>query len=124
MEITEVIRHGVITEKSVDCSRPAATTRRRGRSSRAALHLQGRAGSQQTSRFGMAVEQMFGVKVVRVNTMRMPGKAQTRAHAQGHLPQGGAPVEESHRDAGRGPVHPRVAGVSRTGEDTHANSHL
>jgi large subunit ribosomal protein L23 len=75
MEITEVIRHGIITEKSV-----------------ALQHLQPRQGRHQDTviprytfkvalqankyQIKQAVETMFpGVKVKKVNTMRVPGKA-------------------------------------------------
>ncbi|HEV2404494.1 MAG TPA: 50S ribosomal protein L23 [Ktedonobacterales bacterium] len=74
MEITEVIRHGIVTEKSVDLQ----TTKRIG----------GKRDGQIVPRYTFkvaleankyeikaAVEQMFGVKVVGVNTVRMPGKA-------------------------------------------------
>ena len=77
MEITEVIRHGIITEKSVDLQ----NTRRVG-----GPH-DGETVPRYTFRVALeankyeikqAVETMFpGVKVVRVNTMRMPGKAKT-----------------------------------------------
>ena len=77
MEITEVIRHGIITEKSVDMQ----STRRVG----------GKNDGQTVPRYTFkvaleankyeikqAVETMFpGVKVTRVNTMRVPGKART-----------------------------------------------
>ena len=65
-----------------------------------------------------AVEALFGVKVVKVNTMRLPGKARTLRTRKGIYRKRCAPVEESDRDAGRRPDHRRVAGVSRAGEDT------
>jgi large subunit ribosomal protein L23 len=75
MEITEIIRHGIITEKSVDLQ----STRREG----GPRH--GQIVSRYTFRVALeankyqikaAVEEMFpGVKVKHVNTMRMPGKA-------------------------------------------------
>lgn len=77
MEITEVIRHGIITEKSVDLQ----TTKRVGGS------RDGETVPRYTFKVALeankyeikqAVETMFpGVKVKRVNTMRMPGKART-----------------------------------------------
>ena len=62
MEITEVLRHGIVTEKTV--------------------RLQGQ--NQYTFKVALvatkieirrAVEELFKVHVVSVNTMRMPGKA-------------------------------------------------
>ncbi len=77
MEITEVIRHGIITEKSVDLQ----STRRVGGA------RDGETVPRYTFKVALeankyeikqAVETMFpGVKVVRVNTMRMPGKTKT-----------------------------------------------
>ena len=73
MEITEVIREGVITEKSVDLQ----TTRRPDGTivPRYAFKVALEANKYEIRQ---AVETMFpGVKVVNVNTMRMPGKART-----------------------------------------------
>lgn len=73
MEITEVIRQGVITEKSVDLQ----TTRRPDGSivPRYVFKVALEANKYEIRR---AVEAMFpGVKVVNVNTMRMPGKKRT-----------------------------------------------
>ena len=80
MEITEVIRHGIITEKSVDLqstSRDAG--RRRGPKTgeivpRYTFMVALEANKIQIKQ---AVEAMFPVKVVRVNTMRMPGKSRS-----------------------------------------------
>ena len=74
MEITEVIRHGIVTEKSVDLQ----TTKRIGGA------RDGQIVPRYTFKVALeankyeikaAVEQMFGVKVVGVNTVRMPGKS-------------------------------------------------
>ena len=81
MEITEVIRHGIITEKSVDLQHTSRDTgRRRGPKT-------GEIVPRYTFMVGLeankiqikqAVEAMFpGVKVVRVNTLRMPGKSRS-----------------------------------------------
>ncbi len=73
MEITEVIRQGVITEKSVDLQ----TTRRPDGSiiPRYVFQVALEANKYEIRR---AVETMFpGIKVVNVNTMRMPGKKRT-----------------------------------------------
>src|SRR5579871_1026778 len=76
MEITEVIRHGVISEKSVYLQN---TVREGGRRDgqivpRYTFRVELEANKYEIK---AADEQMFGVKVVRVNTMRMPGKART-----------------------------------------------
>lgn len=73
MEITEVIRQGVITEKSVDLQ----TTRRPDGSivPRYVFQVALEANKYEIKR---AVETMFpGTRVVNVNTMRMPGKKRT-----------------------------------------------
>lgn len=73
MEITEIIREGVITEKSVDLQ----TTRRPDGSivPRYVFKVALEANKYQIK---AAVEAMFpGKTVVNVNTMRMPGKART-----------------------------------------------
>ncbi len=61
MEITEVLRKGIITEKSVKLQE------RNKYSFEVALH----ANKIDIRR---AVETLFNVEVVKVNTMRMPGK--------------------------------------------------
>ncbi|MGZ3681610.1 MAG: 50S ribosomal protein L23 [Ktedonobacterales bacterium] len=73
MEITEIIRHGLITEQSVDMHRTKSPD--------------GNIVPRYTFRVALeankyqirdAVEAMFpGVKVTQVNTMRMPGKVRT-----------------------------------------------
>jgi large subunit ribosomal protein L23 len=62
VEITEVLRHGIVTEKSVSLQKQNKYT------FRVALE----ANKIDIRR---AVEAMFNVNVVSVNTMRMPGKA-------------------------------------------------
>ena len=61
MEITEVLRHGIVTEKSVKLQEQNQYT------FKVALE----ANKIDIRR---AVEELFNVKVVSVNTMRMPGK--------------------------------------------------
>lgn len=73
MEITEVIRQGIITEKSVDLQQ---TKRVRGPHDgeivpRYTFKVALKANKTQIK---LAVEAMFGVKVVNVNTMHVPGK--------------------------------------------------
>ncbi len=72
MEITEVIKQGHITEKSVMLQN---TTTPSGVVIPRYTFIVALEANKHEIR--MAVEQLFGVKVVRVNTMRMPGKAQT-----------------------------------------------
>lgn len=62
MEITEVLRHGIITEKTMKLQEQNKYT------FKVALH----ANKIDVRR---AVEELFNVKVVSVNIMRMPGKA-------------------------------------------------
>jgi large subunit ribosomal protein L23 len=77
MDITEVIRRGIITEKSVDLQNTSRDTgRNRGPKTgdtvpRYSFRVALEANKYQIKQ---AVEEMFGVKVVRVNTMRLPGK--------------------------------------------------
>lgn len=61
MEITEVLRQGIITEKSVKLQEQNQYT----------FKVALRATKVDIRR---AVEELFNVKVVAVNTMRMPGK--------------------------------------------------
>ncbi len=72
MEITDVIKQGLITEKSV--MQQTTTTPTGVVIPRYTFAVALEANKHEIR---MAVEQIFGVKVVRVNTMRMPGKAQT-----------------------------------------------
>ena len=89
MEITEVIRYGIITEESVDQQNLTRNVGRKGRGTVGEvvpqLHLQGGDCRRTRYQIRQAVEAMWpGVKVVKVNTMRMPGKARVAAHTQGH----------------------------------------
>ncbi|MEO7000603.1 MAG: 50S ribosomal protein L23 [Ktedonobacterales bacterium] len=73
MEITEVIKHGIITEESVKLQQ--TTDPRSGRIiPRYTFKVALDANKYQIRR---AVEQLFGVRVVAVNTMRVPGKVRT-----------------------------------------------
>ncbi len=75
MEITEVLRHGVVTEKTVGLQEKNKYT------FKVALE----ANKIDVRR---AVEQLFKVKVVSVNIMRMPGKPRVirrRGSAPRHL---------------------------------------
>lgn len=72
MELTEVIKQGHITEKSVMLQ---TTTTPTGVVIPRYTFIVALEANKHEIR--MAVEQLFGVKVVRVNTMRMPGKEHT-----------------------------------------------
>ena len=63
MEITEVLRHGIVTEKTV---------RLQEKNNQYTFKVALRANKIDIRR---AVETMFNVRVVSVNVMRMPGKA-------------------------------------------------
>ena len=76
MEITEILRHGIVTEKSVKLQEQNKYT------FKVALE----ANKIDVRR---AVEQMFHVKVLAVNIIRMPGKPRS-IRRQGRLPR---PVE-------------------------------
>lgn len=83
MEITEVIRHGIITEESVDLQ----STRRVGGKRndeivpRYTFKVAIEANKYQIKE---AVEAMFpGVRVINVNTMRVPGKTRTMRTRKG-----------------------------------------
>ena len=74
MDIHEVIRHGIISEKSVD-----QQNTRRVRSKTAPDEIVPRytfrvALEATKPQIKQAVEQLFNVKVKKVNTMRLPGK--------------------------------------------------
>lgn len=76
MELTEIIQYGIISEKSVSLQElhpiQGAHTERVIPQYTFRVHPQ--ANKYQIRQ---AVEAMFGVQVVRVNTMRMPGKEKT-----------------------------------------------
>jgi large subunit ribosomal protein L23 len=78
MEITEVIRHGIITEKSVDLQH---TKRERGPKAGEPVprYTFKVALDANKTQIKLAVEAMFGVKVKNhgVKTMRVPGKRHT-----------------------------------------------
>ncbi len=81
MDITEVIRHGIITEKSValqNTSRDVGAKRRAPTGEIVPRYTFKVALEANKIQIRQAVEAMFpGVKVVRVNTITMPGKART-----------------------------------------------
>ena len=73
MDIHEVIRHGIISEKSVDLQN---TRRVRGpHSGEIVPRYTFKVALEATKpQIKQAIEQLFNVKVLKVNTMRVPGK--------------------------------------------------
>jgi large subunit ribosomal protein L23 len=72
MEITEVIRRGVLTEKTT-----ALQQLDNGRGEVIPQYTFEVAIAANKHQIKQAVETLFNVKVVKVNTMRVPGKART-----------------------------------------------
>jgi large subunit ribosomal protein L23 len=86
MDITEVIRHGIITEKTVDLQHTSRDTgRNRGpKTGEVVPRYTFKVALEATKpQIKQAVEVMFNVKVVRVNTLRMPGKSRTMRTRKG-----------------------------------------
>lgn len=81
MEITEILRHGIVTEKTVELQKQHKYTFK--------VALQ--ANKIEIRR---AVEAMFNVNVVSVNTMRMPGKARMMYRRK----RGSAPLPKEARE--------------------------
>lgn len=82
MEITEIIQFGIITEKSVALQtlQPTQGAHRDRVIPRYTFRVHPRATKPEIRR---AVEALFGVRVVAVNTMRMPGKTRTMRTRKG-----------------------------------------
>ncbi len=82
MEITEVIRNGVISEKSVYLQN---TMRDGGKRDGEIVPRYTFKVATEANKYEIkaAVEEMFGVRVVQVNTMRMPGKKRTLSTRRG-----------------------------------------
>jgi len=82
MEITEVIRNGIISEKSVYLQN---TMREGGKRNGETVPRYTFKVALEANKYEIkaAVEEMFGVKVVQVNTMRMPGKKRTLSTRKG-----------------------------------------
>ena len=82
MEITEVIRNGIISEKSVYLQ---STVRDGGKRDGEVVPRYTFKVALEANKYEIraAVEEMFGVKVVQVNTMRMPGKKRTLSTRKG-----------------------------------------
>src|SRR5262249_44652621 len=81
MEITEVLRHGLITEKSGYLQH----TPRQGKDGEVPRNTFKVALMANKYQIKQAVEELFGVKVVKVNTMRMPGKARALRTRKGYF---------------------------------------
>ncbi|MGZ3611047.1 MAG: 50S ribosomal protein L23 [Ktedonobacteraceae bacterium] len=73
MEITEVLRHGIVTEKTVKLQDPETHGRKKNQSRRGQYTF---AVALEANKIDVrrAVETIFKVRVVSVNIMRMPGK--------------------------------------------------
>lgn len=73
MEITEVLRHGIVTEKAVQLQDPETYGRKKNKSKRGQYTF---AVALEANKIDVrrAVETIFKVKVVSVNIMRVPGK--------------------------------------------------
>jgi large subunit ribosomal protein L23 len=82
MDATEVIQYGIVTEKSV--AQEALQPRQGAHRDRITPRYTFRVHPQATKpQIRVAVEKLFGVNVVAVNTMRMPGKARTVRNRKG-----------------------------------------
>ncbi|HEV2581099.1 MAG TPA: 50S ribosomal protein L23 [Ktedonobacteraceae bacterium] len=75
MEVTEILRHGIVTEKA---------TRLQNENNQYTFKVALQANKIEIRK---AVEQMFKVHVVKVNTMRMPGKTRMLRRRGGRAPQ-------------------------------------
>ena len=73
MEYTDIIKSGIITEKSVQLESGVSPDGKPGRP-RYTFKVALQASKPEIRQ---AVEALFGVKVVAVNTMRMPGKTRS-----------------------------------------------
>jgi large subunit ribosomal protein L23 len=82
MEISEIIRNGVISEKSVYLQNTIRDGGKRDGQTvpRYTFKVALEANKHQIK---AAVEEMFGVKVIQVNTLRMPGKKRTLTTRKG-----------------------------------------
>ena len=89
MEITEVIRYGIITEESVDQQNLTRNVGRKGRGTVGEVvpkYTFRVATEANKIHIRQAVEAMWpGLVVVKVNTMRMPGKARVVRTRKGTL---------------------------------------
>jgi len=89
MEITEVIRYGIITEESVDQQNLTRNVGRKGRGTVGEVvpkYTFRVATEANKIHIRQAVEAMWpGLVVVKVNTMRMPGKARVVRTRKGML---------------------------------------
>ena len=73
MEYTDIIKSGIITEKSVQLESGVSPDGKQGRP-RYTFKVALQASKPEIRQ---AVEALFGVKVVAVNTMRLPGKTRS-----------------------------------------------
>jgi large subunit ribosomal protein L23 len=112
MDITEVIRHGIITEKSVALQNTSRDVgRRRGPHTgeivpRYTFKVAPEANKIQIRQ---AVEAMFpGVKVVNVNTITMPGKARTIRTRKGMVRKEAQPWKKAIVTLAKGQTIPEL----------------
>ena len=82
MDVTEIIQYGIITEKSVQQQKlqPRQGAHRERVIPRYTFRVHPQASKYQIR---LAVESLFDVRVLSVNTMRMPGKAHTMRTRKG-----------------------------------------
>ena len=99
MEITEVIRYGIITEESVDQQNLTRNVGRRGRGTAGEVvpkYTFRVATEANKIHIRQAVEAMWpGLVVVKVNTMRMPGKARVVRTRKGMLSKEARPWKKA-----------------------------
>lgn len=84
MEFTEIIRRGIVTEKSVDMQE-ATTPKQNRETPKEATHryVFEVALNANKIQIRQAIEALYDVNVVAVNTMRMPGKSRTMRTRKG-----------------------------------------
>lgn len=90
MEITEIIRRGIVTEKSVDLQTPDMNQQRRVAKGKMEAEKQTHAYTFEVAvtankvMIRQAINALFpDVTVLRINTMRMPGKARSMRTRKG-----------------------------------------
>ena len=91
MEFTDIIKQGLITEKSVMLESGQAPDGTPGLS-RYTFEVALEASKPEIRQ---AIEALFGVKVVKVNTMRMPGKARTLRTRRGFFRKDARPWKKA-----------------------------
>lgn len=78
MEVTEIIRRGIITERTVALQNvPAKQANRKEEAEHTHCYVFEVALAANKVQIRQAIEKLFDVTVLKVNTMRMPGKTKT-----------------------------------------------